>query len=155
MTNLPETTVDILDSTLSKITSVKEFIPLSAESILTYSKELSDFGQCKFRISSYDPLFATYGDILQPHQNHIRVNRAGTLVWSGAIIENTRRTKDYVEVIAAEYEWYLNKLLIRRSGLDPLGTAPIIPSTSTFNTTPTVATNDGSLTYLTDRKSVV
>lgn len=132
-----KTSVDIysmISGTLTYITSVRQFSPLSSTSILQYSKELSDFGQCKFRISSYDPMFKQYGDILQPHVNHIRINRGGTLVWSGAIIENDRRTKDYVEVVGAEYEWYLNKLLVQRSGTDIVGGGPTLtPSTFTMS----------------------
>lgn len=115
-----ETRVEILDSSLNLITWVKALFPISNNSLLQYSKELSDFGQCKFRISSYDTLFKQFGDILQPHINHIRVNRGGTIVWSGAIIENSKRTMDYVEVVAAEYEWYLSKILIARTSIDLL-----------------------------------
>lgn len=128
-----KTTVDIysmISGTLTYITSVRQFSPLSSTSILQYSKELSDFGQCKFRISSYDPMFKQYGDILQPHVNHIRINRGGTLVWSGAIIENTRRSKDYVEIVGAEYEWYLNKILVQRSGTDIVGGGPTLTPSS-------------------------
>jgi hypothetical protein len=117
--NPPQTRVEILNSSLQLITWVKSPYLLNATDWLQYSKELSDFGQCKFRISSYDTLFKEFGDILQPHQNHIRVLRGNVIVWTGAIVENTKRTKDFVEVIACEYEWYLNKILVNRSSLDP------------------------------------
>ena len=118
------TRIEILDASLNLITWVKSPYLLNSSDILQYSKELSDYGQCKFRVSAYDSLFAQFGDILQPHQNHIRINRGGTIVWTGAIIENTKRTKDFVEVVAAEYEWYLNKILVNRTSTDPsTGTA--------------------------------
>lgn len=92
--------------------------------ILRYSKELDEFGQCTFRVSAYDSMLGTYGDILQPHKNWVRIVRNGTTVWQGAIIQNTKRTKDYIEVVAAEPLWYLSKILVRRSSNDPAtGTA--------------------------------
>lgn len=116
----PNTRIEILDASLNLITWVKSPYPIdNSHKILSYSKELSDFGQCRFRVSSYDTMFTTFGDILKPHANHIRIVRDGTTVWSGAIIENGRRTKDYVEIIAAEYEWYLSKVLIKRSSNNP------------------------------------
>lgn len=114
------TRIELLDASLNLITWIQTPYPLdSAGSIVQYTKELSDFGQCKFRVSSYDPIFKQFGDILQPHINHVRVNRAGTIVWQGAVLENSKRTKDYVEVIAVEYEWYLNRVLIARTSIDP------------------------------------
>lgn len=125
MSDQIETRVEILDASLNLITWVKSLYPInSGGSLLQYSKELSDFGQCKFRISSYDTLLQEFGDILQPHQNHIRINRGGVIVWQGAIVENTKRTKDFIEVIAAEYLWYLNRILVQRTSTDPAtGTA--------------------------------
>lgn len=115
-----KTQIQILDANLNLLVWIQTPYPLdSAGSILQYSKELSDFGTCKFRISSYDPQFQTRGDILQPHVNHIRIVRGNTIVWSGAIIENSKRTKDYMEIVAAEYSWYLNKILVNRTSLNP------------------------------------
>lgn len=114
------TTVQILDSNLNLVTPVKAFIPLDKSGvILRYSKELSDYGTCTFRISNYDSAFTTFGDITLPHSYHVRVLRDGTTVWQGAIIENTKRTKEYTEVVAAEYLWYLDKILIKRSSNNP------------------------------------
>src|SRR5690349_21732914 len=110
------TIIEILDSNLNLITRVQAPYPLDkGGTILQYSKELSDFGQCKFRISNYDPAFTTFGDITKPHSYHVRINRNGSYVWQGAIIENSKRTKDFTEVVAAEYVWYLGKTLITRS----------------------------------------
>ena len=113
------TEIQILDSNLDLITTVIAPFPLTGGNIVQYSKELSDYGQCTFRISSYDPQFATFGDILQPHANHVRIQRNNVTVWQGAIIENPRRTKDYVQVVAAEYLWYLSKKLVHRTSIDP------------------------------------
>lgn len=116
--DMAQTRIEILDSSQQLITWVKTPMPInSAGDILQYSKELSDFGQCRFRVSAYDPDFAT--DILKPHYNHIRIVRNGATVWQGAIIENAKRTKDYIEVTAAEYEWYLGRILINRTSTDP------------------------------------
>lgn len=114
------TRIEILDSDLNMLTWVRSPVELdSGGVILRYSKELSDFGTCTFRISSYDTMFATLGDILVPHANHVRIRREGAIVWQGAIMENTRRTKDYIEVVAVEYIWYLGKLLINRTSVNP------------------------------------
>lgn len=119
------TTIQILDSSLNYITKVTSPAPLNNGGvILQYSKELSDFGTAKFRISAYDPLFTAYGDIVKPHKYHVRIIRGTAVVWQGAIIANTKRTKDYVEVVAAEYVWYLGKILVKRTSVDPnTGTA--------------------------------
>jgi len=115
------TRIEILDSDLNFITKVTSPVPLNGKSgaILQYSKELSDFGQCKFRISNYDPAFGSFGDITKPHSFHVRINRNGTYVWQGAIIENSMRTKDFTEVVAVEYLWYLGKILINRTSNNP------------------------------------
>lgn len=114
------TTIQILDSNLNLITKITSPMPLNSRGvILQYSKELSDFGTAKFRISAYDPLWTTYGDIVKPHAYHVRIVRGIATVWQGAIIENGMRTKDFVEVTAVEYVWYLGKVLINRTSVDP------------------------------------
>lgn len=118
--NVPVYQIEILDSTLTKITEVVTPYSLNKNgTILRFSKELSDFGQCTFRISAFDNIWTDFGDIVFPHQYHIRIRRNGAVVWQGAIIENTKRNKQYIEVIAAEYEWYLSKVLINRSSNNP------------------------------------
>lgn len=114
------TTVEILDKSLNKITEVKNLYPLNNNGmILRYSKELSDYGECRFRIKSNDPIFDQFGDITEPHAYHIRIKRDGTTVWQGAIIDNPQRTKDFIEVIGYQYLYYLDKLLIKRSSNNP------------------------------------
>lgn len=114
------TFIELLDSDLNFVTRIISPVPLNkGGSILQYSKELSDFGQCKFRISNYDPAFTNFGDITKPHSYHVRIMRGGANVWQGAIIENSRRTKDFTEVVAAEYVWYLGKVLINRTSNNP------------------------------------
>lgn len=109
------TTVEILDKSLNKITEVKNLYPLNNNGmILRYSKELSDYGECRFRIKSNDPILTTFGDVIEPHKYHIRVKRDNTTVWQGAIVDNPQRTKNFIEVVAVEYLYYLDKLLIRR-----------------------------------------
>lgn len=114
------TSIEILDSDLNFVTKVQSPYPLDKGGlILQYSKELSDFGQCKFRISNYDPAFSNFGDITKPHSYHVRIRRGTAIVWQGAIIENSKRTKDFTEIIAAEYVWYLGKILINRTSDNP------------------------------------
>lgn len=116
---------------LTKIAEVKNPMQLSAAgNILVFTKELSDFGQCQFRVSAYDQMLKQYGDIFQPHQYHVRIRRNGQEVWHGAIIDNKKRTKEYIDVICAEYEWYLSKVLLNRSSLNPVLTGPTQAVTS-------------------------
>jgi hypothetical protein len=116
----PKYQLEILDLSLNKIAEVINPFPLDgAGTIFRFSKELSDFGQCTFRVSAFDQLLTQYGDVFKPHQYHLRIRRNGKIVWQGAIIENAKRTKDYIEVVAAEYEFYLNKILVKRSSVNP------------------------------------
>lgn len=115
----------LLDTTLTRITKLLTPYPLDGSgTIIRFSNELDDYGQCTFRVSAYDKLLTNFGDILTPHQNWIQIVKNGSTVWQGAIIENTTRTKDYIECLAVEPLWYLNKVLVQRSSLDPAtGTA--------------------------------
>jgi hypothetical protein len=56
----------------------------------------------------------TYGDILVPHQYHIRIRRRGAIVWQGAIVDNVSRNKNYIEVRGAEYLFYFDKKRVKR-----------------------------------------
>lgn len=114
------TVVEILNLDLEKITEVRSLYPLTQSGmVLRYSRELSDYGFCTFRVSTKDPLLTEFGDILVPHSYHVRIKRGGTVVWQGAIVDNTERNKNYVEVRAAEYLFYLSKILIRRDTVRP------------------------------------
>lgn len=109
------TTVQILNKSLQLVAEIRNLYPINRKmEVLRYSKELSDFGLCTFRVQTKDPLLTQFGDILSPHEYNVRIKRGGTVVWSGAIIENPVRNKNYVEVLAAEYDFYLDKVLIRR-----------------------------------------
>lgn len=99
--------------TFSLVAVAKNLYPINRKGIvLRYSRELSDYGECKFRISTNDPLLTE--DILVPHQYHIRIMRGGNVIWRGVIADNTERNRLYIEVVAVEYEYYLDKILIRR-----------------------------------------
>lgn len=113
---MARTTVEILDSSLNKVCEVRSLVPLNKQGIvLRYSKELDDYGYAHLRISTQDPLFDTYGDVVIPHQYHIRIKRDQKTIWSGAIVDNTQRTKDFVEIRGAEYEFYLDHVLVKRT----------------------------------------
>ena len=116
--------IEILDKSLNKIAEVRNPLPMRGGMVLTYSKELSDFGQCKFRVSAYDDILTQHGDIFVPHKYHVRLRRNKAVIWQGAIIENSARNNQYIEIVAAEYEFYLSKILVNRTSLDPAtGTA--------------------------------
>lgn len=120
------TAVEILDRSLNKIAEVRSLYPLTRSGmVLQYSSELSDYGTCRFRISPKDQLFTQYGDILIPHKYHVRIKRGNSYVWQGAIVDNPRRTHNYVEVKAVEYLFYLNRVLVNRtSAVSYGGVAP-------------------------------
>ena len=120
------TTVEILDRSLNKIAEARALYPINEQGmVLRYSKELSDYGTCTFRLRPQDPIFTDFGDIIEPHKYHVRIKRGNTYVWQGAIVDNPHRTHNYVEIKAAEYEFYLSKVLIKRtSAVSYGGTAP-------------------------------
>ena len=121
-----KTTVEILDKSLNRIAVVQTFYPLDkAGQIIRYSKELDDWGTCSFRISAFDPLLTTYGDIIQPHKYHVRLVRGGVTVWQGAIIANPKRTSSYIEIKAVQYIWYLDHILVSRTSPDGTGNTNI------------------------------
>ena len=106
--------VEILDRDRKPITSVHAFAPLdNANNWLEYSEALSNVGECKFRVGTKDQLLSQYGDILQPFFNHVRVYRYDILVWSGVIISNPRRSKNYIEVHAKTYMYMLTTVLVK------------------------------------------
>lgn len=115
----------ILDGSLTRITKLLTPYPLDSQgTVMTFSNELDDFGQASFRVSAYDTILKTFGDIFAPHQNWLQIVKNGVVIWQGAIIENTKRTHEYIECVAAEPLWYLNKVLVQRTSLDPAtGTA--------------------------------
>lgn len=123
---MTRTTVEILDRDLNKLAEARALYPINKQGmVLRYSKELSDFGTCLFRLRPQDPIFTQYGDILVPHKYHIRIKRGEAYVWQGAIVDNPHRTHDYVEVKAVEYEFYLSRVLVKRtSAVSYGGTAP-------------------------------
>lgn len=117
---MADTTVEILNRSLERIAVVKNLYPITEDGmILRYSKELSDYGRCKFRVRSNDPIFNDLGDVFVPHEYSVRILRGRTVVWQGAIVDNPKRTKNYVEVEAFEYLYYLDKVLVRRTSNNP------------------------------------
>jgi len=113
--------VEILDKNRTKVAEIRALYPINKEGmILRYSDELSDYGECLFRVSTKDPVLTQHGDILEPHKYHVRVTEGGT-VWQGAIVDNSERNKNYIEVKAAQYEFYFKKILIRRDTTAPTG----------------------------------
>lgn len=119
-------TVEILNSSLQVIAEVRSLIPLNNKKmVIRWSNELSDYGFASFRMSTHDPLFTQLGDIVTPHRYHVRIKKGNATVFQGAIVDNPQRNKVFVEVRAAEYEFYLDKVLIKRTSAVGYGeTAP-------------------------------
>lgn len=107
-------TVEILDTSRDFKAVVRNLVPLDNEgNFLKYGKKLSDWGTCRFRIGTKDPIFDSEGDIVQPYQNHVRIKRHGVIVWQGVIVDNPRRNKLFIEVEARTYLYLLSRTLIR------------------------------------------
>lgn len=120
MTRNVRTVVKILNKSLQVVAEVKSLYPLNKQgTILRYSDELSDWGYCTFRVSTKDPLLATYGDILNPMEYSVWVCRGTAVVWKGIIVDNPERNRNYIEVKAAQYEFLLDKVLIHRDADKP------------------------------------
>lgn len=109
------TQIEILNKSGDLVAIVKAPYPLNEQGmILTYSSELSDYGMCRFRISTEDVMFTQFGDVIEPLKYQVRIRRGQKVVWQGVIVDNTERNKRYVEIKAYEYLWLLSKVLIRR-----------------------------------------
>lgn len=123
-----------------------------AGTIIRFSKELDTAGQATFRLHALDTMLSTYGDIIQPHVNWLQIIKNGNVVWLGAIIDNKRRSKDFIECTAVEPLWYLDKILINRTSADPSGAGQSANATS-FTMSGTSATI--AVTFPTGIKPVV
>lgn len=112
----------ILDNQMNVITRVTNFLPLdNIGNWLEYSRKLSGYGLCRFRVGTKDPLFGTTGDIFQPFANNVQVWRNNTIVWQGTIVNVPHRTKNFVEIEAYEFEYMLDKVLIKHDPPDGNG----------------------------------
>lgn len=106
--------VEILDKDRNFVAPVQNLVPInSSKDTIFFSYRLSEWGQCKFRVGTKDPLFDDTGDILEPYKYHVRVKRHGIVIWQGAIIKNPERNRRYVEVVAYSYLFLLSKVLSR------------------------------------------
>lgn len=105
--------IQILDSSRNFKALVKVTPALNKEGIwLEYGNKLSDWGVCRFRVGTKDPLLVSEGDILKPWQYHVRIKRDNATVWQGVIVKNPHRTKNYIEVEARTYLYVLSRALI-------------------------------------------
>lgn len=111
--------VEVLSSNLTPVTQLVNFVPLDkAGKILEFGSKLSNYGTCRFRVGTKDPLFTTLGDIVKPYAFHVRISRNNTVVWQGAIIDNPHRTHNYIEVMAYEYEFLLSNYMPKPDSKD-------------------------------------
>lgn len=112
--------IEILNKDLEKVAEIRALHPINeAGTVIRYSKEMSRYGTCTFRVQTKDPLFDLVGDVLVPHRYHVRIRLGGSTIWQGAIIDNKERNKHYVEVEAATYEFYFAKKRIRQNASAP------------------------------------
>ncbi len=115
-------TVEILDNSQNFLAPIQILAPLNDKGdTIKYSKKLSDWGVCRFRMGTRDPLLTTEGDILQPFKNHVRVKRAGVTVWQGVIVKNPSRNRNFIEVEARSYLYLLDRVLLRHDAADGKG----------------------------------
>lgn len=105
--------VEILDSSRNPVTEIKNLVPINERgTVLRFTKALSDWGDCKFRVQTKDPVLTS--NILQPWKYHVRIKRNQIVVWQGVIIDNPVRNSNYIEVEAATYVFRLDRLLVDR-----------------------------------------
>lgn len=114
--------LDILDKNLNFKATIQNFWAInSSGDIIDFNRQLSEFGETRFRVNTKDPLFASEGDLMQPWAYHVRIRRSGLVVWQGVIVKNTHRTKEYIEVVARTYLYMLDKVLIKHDAADGNG----------------------------------
>lgn len=129
----PQYKIEILSKTGSFITPIQVLAPINAAGdTMSLTFRLSNWGQLKFRVATKDPLFTTVGDVLQPYNYHVRVKRAGSVIWQGVIIKNPTRNNRYVEVVAYSYLFLFSKVLIRHDASVTTGDG--LDNYRTFNT---------------------
>jgi len=106
--------IEILDRSREFVTPVNILVPIdTSNNTMHITFRLSNWGKCRFRVATKDPLFETVGDVLEPWKYHVRVKREGTTIWQGVIVKNPIRNRKYVEVVAYSYLFILSKNLIR------------------------------------------
>lgn len=107
-------TIEILNNSRTFVAPVQNLVPInSAKDTIYLTWRLSNYGQCKFRVSTKDPIFNDVGDVLEPYKYIVRVKKNGSVIWEGPIVKNPYRNKKYVEVVAYSYLFLLSKVLIR------------------------------------------
>lgn len=114
--------VEILDNTLAFKALAKNLVPIdNAGNVLEFNNKLSDWGKCRFRLGTKDPLFTSEGNILRPYKYHVRIKRAQATVWQGVIVNKPHRTSRFIEVEAFNYLYLLSRVLIRHNAADGTG----------------------------------
>lgn len=110
-------TVQILDANLNYKATLRNLQVIdNNKTFLKYSKKLSDWGTCTFRVGTKDPVFSStlgVGDILTPFKYHVRILRDGVKVWQGVIVRNPKRTRYFIDIEARTYLYILDKILIK------------------------------------------
>lgn len=79
---------------------------------LEYSDRLSNWGTAKFRIGTKDPILVSEGDITVPFRYHVRIRKGQATIWQGVIVNNPKRTKQFIEVEARGYLYLLSRYFI-------------------------------------------
>lgn len=114
--------VQILNSSRSYLATVRSLAKLNPEGyVLSFTQRLSNWGSCRFRVATHDPLLSTEGNILQPFTNHVRIKRFGVTVWQGVIVKNPQRNNRFIEVLAYSYLYLLSRTLITHDAPDGQG----------------------------------
>lgn len=109
----PDYKVYILDINLQRVTQVKNLVTFDDRgNVLRYSKLLSGYGFCNFRIGKNDPIWQQFGDIIKPWQYGVQVVRGNVVVWQGLIVNNPHMQRNYYDVMARGYLVRYNKLQI-------------------------------------------
>lgn len=114
--------IEILNNSLTRVAVIRNTPELDKAGYwLMFTSRLSAWGECRFRVGTKDPLFTATGDIFKPFKYHVRIKRFGVVVWQGVIVDNPHRTRNYVEILAYEYLYLLDRVPVRHDAADGAG----------------------------------
>jgi len=109
-------TVEILDTSGNVVAIIKNLVPFDkSNNVLEYDDFLSNYGECRFRVKTADPVLSS--NFLEPYKYHIRIKKDRTVMWYGVIVNNTRRTHDFIEVEGRTLIFYFTKCEVKPSDL--------------------------------------
>lgn len=114
--------VYVLDVSGNRITQIKNFVHthLSGNTyhkgnIIQLTRVLSSYATLDIRVAREDPMFAKFGNIVDPWKYGLEVTHGGTTIFKGVIADNSPYRRQYwVDVHAYGYLFRLDRKLVNR-----------------------------------------